>query len=154
MPKYQSNLIALKKVREAARDAQRARVADALRAEAAIDEQITTVEAEIRSMATVQRELRRGTPNVSTLLEMERYELMLRGQAASLSSQKQTVAQELERRRVDLAIADQQVRVVEKIDDRREREFARQEARRDQRDMDEIAAQHFLRRQRYEVQFR
>jgi flagellar export protein FliJ len=154
MPKYQSNLIALKKVREAARDAQRARVADALRAEAAIEEQITAIEIELRGMATAQRELRRGNPNVSTLLEMERYELMLRGQAASLSSQKHTVAQELERRRADLAVADQQVRVVEKIDDRREREFVRQEARREQRDMDEIAAQHFLRRQRYEVQFR
>jgi flagellar export protein FliJ len=154
MPKYQSNLIALKKVRESARDAQRARVADALRAEAAIYEQITALEAELRSMATAQRELRRGSPNVSTLLEMERYELMLRGQAASLSHQKQTVAQELERRRADLAVADQQVRVVEKIDDRRDRDFVRQEARREQRDMDEIAAQHFLRRQRYEVQFK
>jgi flagellar export protein FliJ len=54
--------------------------------------------------------------------------------------QQQQVAQEVERRRLALVEADRQVRVLEKLREKKHEEYVRQEERRDQRLMDELAA--------------
>lgn len=146
MAAYRSNLNTLHKLRIAARDQQRHRVADGLRAEAALAEQAYSVEAERQALAQSQRAMRSGEVNVSRLLEVERYEVLLSSQAEHIAQQRQLVASEIERRRADLAAAEQQVRVIEKLDDRRRREFEREQARRDQSELDEVATNQFLRK--------
>ncbi|MDA8745555.1 flagellar export protein FliJ [Rubripirellula amarantea] len=145
MAKYRSQLATLHQLRSSARDAQRSRVADALRAEAAVAEQLQAVDTEIENAKNHQRQRRSGQMQVTALLEIERYELVLKAQAASLAKQQEAVAGELERRRTALSAAEQQVRVVEKLDERRRNDFKQAEDRREQKEMDEIATQQFLR---------
>lgn len=148
MAKYRSKLTALHRIRSFARDAQQARVADAVRAEAAIEDQASAVASEISAAKAHQREVRTAGLDVQRVLASERYELVLRAQAAGLAKQQEAVAAELERRRADLAAAEQQVRVVEKIDERRKEQFERAELVREQKQMDEIATQQFLRQRK------
>ena len=155
MAHYRSNLLSLHKLRTAARDTQQQRVADALRAEAALNEQVATIQAEAAAIKRVHRMARVGEFSVSRVLEIERYELVLKARTTDLTKQQEAVAFEVERRREELAIAEQQLRVVEKLDDRRRREFERREARQEQAILDEIATDQYLRkrsRQRHRYQ--
>lgn len=144
MAVYRSKLETLEKLRTAARDEQLRRVADAIRAEAALADQMAAVHAEIEAAKQHQRSLRQDSPNVHALLETERYELLLKRQAADIERQQQAVSEERERRQQELAGAEQQLRVVEKIDDRRRRAYEQQQRRTEQALMDEIATRQFL----------
>ena len=145
---YQSKLKTLEKLRAGLRDEQLRRVADALRAEQALEQQRQTVDAEMAAARQYQQTLRQDRIDVNSLLATERYELLLKAQAAELANQQRTVAQERERRQVDLAAAQQQLRVIEKIDERRRKAFDQRQLRLEQAVMDELATQQFLRRKR------
>ncbi len=148
MAHYRSNLASLRKLRCAAHDAQSQRVADAQRAAAALDEQAAAVNADLAAATESHRLVREGEFSVTRILEIERYELVLKAEEATISKQQDAVGAELERRRTELALAEQQLRVVEKLDARRRREFEQQEARREQASLDEIGTNQFLRKSR------
>lgn len=145
MANYRSKLASVLRLRTAARDAQQARVADALRAEAAIADQLSAVQQEFSTAKQQHRQARNGAVNVASLLEIERYELVLKTQYAALEQQRDAVAEELERRYANLRSAEQQVRVIEKLDVRRQRDFDRDEIRCEQAALDEIANTQFIR---------
>lgn len=146
MSRSQSELEALTKLRTRARDAQRARVADAVQAEAALDTQLEEIDREVTAMREKQRQSRGGAINARTVLEIERYEMLLKTNAIEIHRQKQTIRQELERRMSDLAVAEQQLKAVEKLEERRRQRFQQAAEKKEQRELDEIATQLFLRR--------
>lgn len=146
MSNYRSKLASIHRLRVAARDAQQVRVADALRADGALSEQLVAVGNECEVAKQQHRQTRSGAFSVATLLEIERYELVLKAQQATLEKQRAAVTEELERRYADLQSAEQQVRVIEKLDERRQQEFDHAEVQREQRQIDEIANTQFIRR--------
>ncbi|QDU55317.1 flagellar export protein FliJ [Aeoliella mucimassa] len=147
MSTYRSEFEALHKLRTRARDAHLARVADALRADTALSEQLTALDVQAQESRQMQLRARGKTIDPRIIMDLERYELVLKTQAASIHQQQQAVREELQKRRQQLAEAEQQVRVIEKLDDRRRERFEQEQARIEQRTMDEIATQQFLRRQ-------
>jgi len=147
MATYRSKFAPLHKLRVAHRDAQQARLAQALRAQDQLEMQGRAIEAEIEAARQSQRQALEAEPNVTVLLETERYELVLKAQAAAVARQLEVVAAEVAQRRADLAAAQQEVRVIEKLDDRRRAAYEQQAERREQRRMDEVATNQYLRQQ-------
>ena len=146
MANYHSKLESLHKVRVAARQAQQRRVADALRAQAALEEQVASLQYEVEAATQRHRDFRTGVIDVHQLMDIERYEAALKKQGDSLQQQITLVSTELERRYQDLSAAEQQVRVVEKLDERRRRAFEQAERRREQRELDEVATVQYVRK--------
>jgi len=146
MTNRRSQLASISKLRASHRDAQRLRLADALRAETELAEQQTAIENEAILLAKSQRSLLENQGlNVNELLDLERYELVLRAHATALSRQVEAVQAETARRRQNLAQADQEVRVIEKIQEKRHREQAQEIARKEQLRIDEAAVAMFIR---------
>jgi flagellar FliJ protein len=85
--------------------------------------------------------------DISGLLASHRYELVLKSRAMQLAEQIVQVQGEVERRRLALVEADRQVRVLEKLRERRRVEHAAGEARLEQRQLDEQAILGFHRRE-------
>lgn len=148
MAVYRSKLKTLEKLRAATRDEKLRRVADALRAEAALADQFAALEAEMLAAKQHHQSLRSEQLDVQAILELERYELLLKTQSQAIATQQQTVADECRRRQEELSAAQQEVRVIEKLDDKRRKAFHQQERRVEQATMDELASQQFLRRRR------
>lgn len=141
-----SQLASISKIRAAHRDAQRLRLADALRAEAELTNQQTAIESESLALSQTQRTLLEDQGlNVNALLDLERYELVLRAHGAALTRQVEAVQAETERRRLQLAQADQEVRVIEKLEEKRLQEQAKELARQEQQKIDEAASSLYLR---------
>lgn len=141
-----SQLASISKIRAAHRDAQRLRLADALRAEAELTNQQTAIESESLALSQTQRTLLENQGlNVNALLDLERYELVLRAHATALTRQVEAVQAETERRRLQLAQADQEVRVIEKLEEKRLQEQAKELARKEQHKIDEAASTLYLR---------
>jgi flagellar export protein FliJ len=76
---------------------------------------------------------------VNRLLEAQRYELLLKSRAQEIAKQATLLAAETERRRLALVDADRDVRVLEKLDERRRQEHNRQQQRLDTKLLDEVA---------------
>jgi flagellar export protein FliJ len=140
MSKYRFRLETLEKLRSARRDELRAALADGFRAEQILSEQRAAVQAE----STALRESRRAAVaaqqlDVNQLIEVGRYETVLDAQQRVLAEQASRLAIEVERRRLAVVEADRAVRVLEKLDERRRAEHRQEEARRETKELDEIA---------------
>jgi flagellar FliJ protein len=140
MAKYKFRLETLQRIREARRDEERAALAEAFRAEKILAES----RAELAAEESAVRELRRSATtgpytDVNRLLETQRYELLLKAQSEQMAKQAMLLAAETERRRQILVEADREVRVLERLDERQEREFNLNAERREAKRLDEIA---------------
>lgn len=145
MSNRHSQLDSISKLRSANRDAQRLRLADALRAEAELEGQRAAIESETATIARSQRTaLADPGLNVNALLDLERYELVLRAQATAVQRQLEAVQTETERRRQQLAEAEQQVRAIEKLADKRAAQHSKTQNRKQQHQLDEVAVTRFL----------
>ena len=141
-------LESLLRLRLADRDERRADLAKGLRAEAALQAQARDLDEERRSTSDFSRRLASpGAADISGLLASHRYELVLKTRAKQLAEQIVQVQSEVERRRLALVEADRQVRVLEKLRERRRIEHAAGEARLEQRQLDEQAILGFHRRE-------
>jgi flagellar FliJ protein len=140
MAKYRFRLETLQKVREGTRDQQRASLAEAYRAEQILEEnrrQVLTEQAALRELqlsATDGKYL-----NVSRILDVQRYELLLKAQEQELAKQAVLLAAESERRRQVLVEADRDVRVLELLDERHREAHRRDEQREETKQLDEVA---------------
>lgn len=140
MSKYRFRLETLQKLRSARRDELRAALADAYRAEQILSDQQAAVAAEAATMRDSQRAaLASPNLNVSHLVEVQRYEMVLAAQQRLLTEQANRLAIEVERRRLAVVEADRAVRVLEKLDERRLAEHRKEEARLLTQELDEIA---------------
>jgi flagellar FliJ protein len=141
MSTFRFRLATLLRLREAARDEKRARLAEAYRAAEILAAQLQEIDGELAAYRlAAQQNAQRGIVDVDQLLHGHRYERVLTAQKNALKTQQKQVAEEIDRRRLALVEADRQVRVLEKLREKKQTEHATAEERRDQRLMDELAS--------------
>lgn len=141
MAKFRFRLATLQKLRELHRDELRAKLAEAVRANQILDEQLAQVTAEIENLQAMRREAVQGAQvNVDPLLEAQRYHGILLTQQATMHEQSRLLLAEIERRRQSVVEADRQVKVLEKLHERKLEEFRRDELRAETKVLDEVAA--------------
>jgi flagellar FliJ protein len=138
------------RLRIAERDERRGELAKALRAAEILQERKEQLGEEMKENLELARKLAEpGKANIDRILQTHRYEAILKGTLAQLVVQEKQVAAEVERRRQILTEADRQVRVLEKLEDRKREEHLRMEQRQEMKQFDEVAAVGFV-RQRHE----
>jgi flagellar FliJ protein len=136
-------------IREADRELRRSELAEALQAERTLHGEADKLSEELDAIrATAQSAAKPGDINVSQLLDIHRYALVLRTRLVEIGASKEKLNVEIERRRDRLVGADQQVRVLEKLRDRQRQAYLQEEEKQEAKAMDEIAqtqAQHLHR---------
>jgi flagellar protein FliJ len=149
MAKYKFRLEALQKVREVRRDEQRASLAESFRAEQVLAENRAQIAAETNELREMQRLAMAGPyTNVNRLLEVQRYELLLKAQGEQLTKQALLLAAETERRRQILVELDRDVRALELLDEQHQRDFNREQQRLETKQLDETATNCWRRNRR------
>src|SRR6188508_1649550 len=145
---FHFRLQTLLRLRLAARDERRADLAKALRAEELLQQQQVALHAEQTEMADRSRQLKRpGAGDVEALLHTHRYEIVLSARLRLLAAQLAEVAAEIERRRLALVEADRQVRMLEKLRERKAIDYRQHQERRDAKQFDEQAILGYIRQQ-------
>jgi flagellar export protein FliJ len=140
MGKFQFRLATLRKLRNAARDQQRAALAEAYRAEQVLAERQMALADEQAELLGLQRAARAGRYlDVNQLIEAQRYEMVLRAKGQLFAAQAGRLAVEVERRRQAVVEADRAVRVLDLLEDRQRRQHRREQQRRDIKELDEVA---------------
>ena len=146
MERYRFQLESLLHLRKAERDGVRRHLGKALEAERILSEQIAAVEADIVAVQEMQRKALSAKPcDVNHVMESQRYESILKSQQQVMNQQKETIETEIEKRRAAVVEADRNVRILEKLDDRKRQEYELQQKRAEQKQLDTIASQrHYL----------
>src|SRR5687768_2386497 len=114
MPPFRFRLQTLARPHQAARDERRAELADALRVDDALRDQLAELD-ENRRLAQRIQTLGAGPVDVDRLLEAQRYEASVIGEIRHVEDQRTRVAEEIERRRAALVEADRQVKLLDKL---------------------------------------
>ena len=141
MARFRFRLQTLRRLREIHRDEQRARLATAYEAERILTAQREGVIAETAALADSQRQLmQQGALDVTLLLASQRYKQALEAQIRTLTEQAAKLAEEVERRRQTLVEADREVRVLDKLEERK-RDLHREASQRaETKVLDEVAS--------------
>ncbi len=148
MAKFKFRLATLLRLRESAREERQEQLAEAYRVDDVLREQVAEVEQELDVMrADCRRAAGPGDINVDQLIAAQRYELLLKAQQANLEKQRETVATEIERRRLALVEANRDVRVLEKLRDNQRRQHRENENHREVKQLDEVAGQQRVRQE-------
>lgn len=136
------------KVRREARDQARYELARALQAETILKTQQEEGQEEVRQLLSqLVKAQTTGEISVDWIMELRRYEVVLKTQLAQVLEQMEQVGGEVERRRDLLANADREVKVLERLEAKKKNEWLKREQRLEQVENDEAAGQVFLRRQ-------
>jgi flagellar export protein FliJ len=148
MPRYRFQLASIQKLRESHRDQQRERLAEAVYAQTELTARSEAVANEIAEITAKQRAaLRSENIDLNAIIDRQRYELLLKAHEKTLLQQAATLDEETQRRRATLSEADGEVRVLEKLNERRRREFQQAEERKEDQRLSEVALQQYVRRQ-------
>ena len=140
MARFRFRLQTLRRLREIHRDEQRGRLATAYEAERILTEQREGVAAESAALGISQRQLmQRGVLDVNQLLSMQRYQLTLEAHAQTLAEQAAKLSEEVERRRQSLVEADREVRVLDKLEERKRQQHREASQRAETKVLDEVA---------------
>ncbi len=140
MAKFKFRLATLLRLRESARDERRSHLAQAYRAEEVLDEQQRQIARDLNGLESTGRRISAPGPlDVDRLLDIRRYELVLRSQQEHLRQQRQAVEAEIERRRDALVDANRQVRVLEELRGKQLQRHRREENRQEIKQLDEAA---------------
>ena len=138
----------LLRLRQSDRNERRADLAKALRAEAMLQSQLEALAEQQSTLAARATLLKSpGKADVDALLQTHRYAGVLTLQQRTLEGQLAQVRSECERRRLALVEADRQVQVLEKLRSRQEAAVRHQEARAENKELDELARLGFVYRQ-------
>jgi flagellar export protein FliJ len=126
------------------------RLAEAQRAEDVVKQRIDDIDTELHGLRDrAAYGSRPGPVDVDALMELQRYELLLKAERQSSEVQQRLVAAEVERRRETLVAADREVRTLEKIEEKQRERHRQDEERRERKRVDEAATQAFARRETY-----
>jgi flagellar export protein FliJ len=148
MRPFRFRLKTLLRLREAARDERRLALAQALRADAVLEERLTDLRGELSQMRREAREhLIAGTLDVDRLLDRQRFELVLRAEQATVEQQRQLLVREIENRRQALIEADREVRVLEKARNLYQERHQAEAERQELAALDETALRPYQRRE-------
>ncbi len=141
MAKFRFRLATLQKLREIQRDELRSKLAEAVQAQQILEEQLDEVATEIAHLQAIRRAaVTSGQVHVEPLLEAQRYQDVLLAQQATMREQTRLLMAEIERRRAAVIEADRQVKVLEKLHERKLDEFRQVRQRAEIKVLDEIAA--------------
>ena len=141
MAKFHFRLATLRKLRESHRDELRGKLAEAYQAVQKLEEQQLAIADEILALQDVQRHATKGaTTSVNSLLEAQRYQAVLRAQQSTLRDHSKVLSTEVERRRQNVIEADQQVRILDKLNERQRLEHQQTLNRAEVKELDEIAS--------------
>jgi flagellar FliJ protein len=141
MARFNFRLQTLRRLREIHRDEQRGRLATAFEAERILAEQRNAVTAETAALVESQRTLmRQGALDVNQLLTAQRYQMALEAQSRTLADQAARLAEEVERRRQSLVEADREVRVLDKLEERKRQQHREASQRAETKVLDEVAS--------------
>ena len=148
MTTFRFRLATLLKLRESDRRQRQVELAEAYQAERLLDDRMLDLANQLSEHKQRAKLAVMGEVDVANILDLNRYELVLKMERASLAEQKQRVEAEIERRREAVVEADQQVRVLEKLRDRRLAEHELEEAKRELKQLDEVTQQQTQRARR------
>lgn len=146
MRPFKFRLATLLRLREAERDERRADLAKAYQAADILKQKQRDIEQEQEETRLQQLQLvGPGQASVEKILNGQRYSLILRVNLTQLAQQQAQVAAEVERRRLVLVEADRQVRILEKLSEKKFAEYQEEELKHEMRELDEQAIQGFER---------
>ncbi len=146
MSRFVFRLASLKHLRENTRDERREELAQAYQAEQILNEQLNQIEREIGSLRDMARtKAQPGKINVDSLIGAHRHELLLDAQRREHVERGKLIGAEIERRRVLVAQADTDVRVLERLEAKKNLQHMEKEEKKETRFMDEIAGNRFKR---------
>ncbi len=141
MKTFQFRLETLLKLRRAALDEQRAKLAEAYRAEALLVRRQQEIDRERAENQYLRRSAANtGVVRIDAALQTQRYEMILQAQRRVLEEQQRKLHDAIEQQRRVVVEADREVKVLEKLRERRLAEHRLTEQSRDMKQMDEIAA--------------
>ncbi len=140
MARFNFRLQTLRRLREIHRDEQRGRLATAYEAERILAEQRNAVVAETAALVDSQRQMmQQGSLDVNQLLAAQRYQMALEAHIRTLADQAARLAEEVERRRQSLVEADREVRVLDKLEERKRQQHREASQRAETKVLDEVA---------------
>lgn len=139
MPPFRFRLQTLERLREAARDACREQLADALRIDDRLREQQTELEQQIALARSLQQVPAGEKVNVDRLLQAQRYEASVTLEVRHVQDQRRQLSTEIDRRRAALVEADREVKSLEKLKETRLAEHRQLEQRLEMKQLDEVA---------------
>jgi flagellar protein FliJ len=135
-------LATLLRLRQLARDERRESLAEVQRADGELVRQLTELDVEQHGVQGECREAAApGEVNVVRLVETHRYLVGLQACEDQLEAERESLAAEIDCRRQSLVKADQDVRVLEKLQDRRRQTRRLEEERQQAKQLDEAALQ-------------
>jgi flagellar export protein FliJ len=139
MARYRFRLAALRRLREIRRDELRARLAEALRAQEILEEQAERLDEQLAAFVDLRRRLlRSGRPDVSQLLEAQRYAIALQTMQRTLRGQREQLATEVASRQLAATDAERDVRVLDKLEEKQRAAHRRAAETAEGRLLDEI----------------
>lgn len=142
MARFQFRLESLLKLREAERQQRRLEMAEAFHAESILRQQASQLRQDIQEVEKQSRVISSpGRVQVDRVLEAHRYKLLLKSQVMTLAQKQAQLQVEIEKRQTALVIADRDVRVLEKLRDRKRAEHDAAELKRELKQLDEVAVQ-------------
>jgi flagellar FliJ protein len=141
MAKFRFRLATLQKLREIQRDELRSKLVEAVQAQQILEEQLAQVAGDIQSLLEMRRSaVQSGTLQVDPLLEAQRYQGVLYAQQDKMREQIRLLSAEVERRRQAMVEADRQVKVLEKLHERKLAEHHAKQLVAETKVLDEVAA--------------
>jgi flagellar FliJ protein len=139
MAKFTFRLETLLKLRMAERDQRRIALAETLTLVERVVRRIDALDKELRAVAKAQA-VRPGVVDVDRLMSADRYAVALRQDRAECEQEQLALEAEVAARRAALVAADQEARALEKLREKQHAQFEAEAERRQQRELDEIAA--------------
>lgn len=143
MTTFNFRLASLLRLRESTRDRRRLELADAERADAELQDQLSRLDAEREQLQAQHRRLAGPCASIDLprLVDADRYAVALRAQKDALTERRATLAAEIGRRRQTLIEADRAVRTLEKLRENQEAAHRQDQWRLDGKRLDEAALQ-------------
>ncbi|GIW90564.1 MAG: hypothetical protein KatS3mg109_0996 [Pirellulaceae bacterium] len=130
----------LLKLRQMERDQARQRYLQAVRAQEILQQQIQQLDQQRAFHAEAARHSHAPGPvDVDRLLEQDRYGMVLEQQRRHAQGQLEQISTVVSSRQQEWAAAQQRVKMLEKLRERKEAERRRQESRQEQKRLDEMA---------------
>ncbi len=141
MPDFHFRLDAVMKLREHVREERLEELGNAFEAERLLLDKISNITCELEDIRRVlQGSSNRGQIDMDKLLSVRRYEFQLMSQKRELEKHIQEIETEIERRRTAVVMADREVRVLEKISEKRQAEFDANQQRHENKILDEFVS--------------
>lgn len=139
MSRFKFRFESIMRVRELARDEARKKVSEAQQAYQVLEGQLSDLGEDRKRLQAERGRRLTGQLSVASLLDHGRYDLQIEANQHTVKQQMGQIAEEIERRRQRLALAEQEYRKFEKLREIAEQEHAEGELKRWQAELDELA---------------